>query len=215
MFVKEYQKVSVSAVVGSILAGPCVVLVSLSTSLSAPQIIQLGRLPGSTKPLPARWHSQIKNPCVHVGVCTFRPPQLCLCVCISLCAYVFLFAFVNMCVWERENTLRESFDSTAFLSSRHLLPSPNLSVYQAKMLSERLLRQLDNPPNMHTYTLSPASKHPSSQHPSQQPSPVIYRTAHKHAKNTNTHTSSPTLPPLDARCVLCYPEAVWQAHTRA
>lgn len=113
-FVKEYQKVSVSAVVGSILAGPCVVLVSLSTSLSAPQIIQLGRLPGSTKPLPARWHSEIKNPCVHVGVCTFRSPQLCLCVCVScvcvylpLCTCIFVHICEYVCVRKRKHTARE------------------------------------------------------------------------------------------------------------
>lgn len=37
--------------------GLCLIAFSLSVFLSALQIIQLGRLPGYTKPLPARWHS--------------------------------------------------------------------------------------------------------------------------------------------------------------
>ena len=97
------------------------------------------------------------------------------CVCIREC--------------EREKTLSESFDSTVFLSWRHLLPSSNLSVYQAKMLGKRLLRQLDNTTPTHTHTQTfphPPSQHPPSQHLCQQPNPIIYRKVHKHTQITQT-----------------------------
>lgn len=63
----------------------------------------------------------------------------------------------------------QNFYFTAFFSWRHLLPSLNLSVYQAKGFSKRLLRQLDNPPfPIHTpYRLPPSSQHPAC--------PIIYR----------------------------------------
>lgn len=117
--------------------------------------------------------------CVWVCVCSSRSTQL------RLYASPLCVCFVWVCVWEKEKTEREreSCDSTVFLSWRHFLPSSNLSVYQAKMLSERLLRQLDNTPSTCTHThLLPSYQHPSSQHPFKQPSPVIYRKAHKHIR---------------------------------
>lgn len=124
--------------------------------------------------------------------------------------FVCVLCVLCLCKWAcvrvrergRENTVRESFDSTAFLSWRHLLPSPNLSVYQAKMLSETLLRQLDNPPlDMHTYALSPilAASIVSASLSTAKPN-NIQKSTQTHTKNTNTHASSPTHPPL--RCPL-------------
>lgn len=118
----------------------------------------------------------------------------CVCVCFPLCV-CFVLAFVSVHVCVREKTLRESFDSTAFLSWRHLLPSSNLSVYQAKMLSERLLRQLDNthPPNTHTYAFSPilpASLFPAS---------LSTAEPNNIQKSTQTHTKNHKHP-----CLLSY-----------
>lgn len=116
------------------------------------------------------------------------------------CVYVCMFCISNcecelVCVRQRKHI--ESFDSTAFLSWRHLLPSPNLSVYQAKMLSKRLLRQLDNttppPPPQHVHHTDFL---PSSQHPAAKPNNTQKRTQ-THKKNTITHASSPTHPPSD------------------
>lgn len=130
----------------------------------------------------------LKNVCVFVGLLS------CVCVCAFVSMFCFAFCLhlwicVSVCV--RENTVRESFDTTAFLSWRHLQPSSNLSVYQAKILSERLLRQLDNPPhnppNHHTHT----HPHNSSCNPLNT-SPTTYREAQKgRHKTTNTHVSSP------------------------
>lgn len=110
--------------------------------------------------------------CSKKCVCIRRSTQLCVCVCAFVSMFCFAFCLhlwicVSVCV--RENTVRESFDTTAFLSWRHLQPSSNLSVYQAKMLSERLLRQLDNPPhnppNHHTHTPTPFFLQPSQHKP--------------------------------------------------
>lgn len=56
-FVKKYQKVVTSVISLSTHVWLVSFLFSLSTSLSALQIIRSGRLPGYTKPLPARWDS--------------------------------------------------------------------------------------------------------------------------------------------------------------
>lgn len=128
-------------------------------------------------------------------VSTFRSPLLCLCVCLCVCVCICKCALVWVRKRKGKHSESDRFDSTSFLSWRHLLPSSNLSVYQAKMLSKRLLRQLDNPPATCTCTHFPlSSQHPFSQHPSQQPSPIINRKAHKHTQKTQTCFHLHTLP---------------------
>lgn len=98
------------------------------------------------------------------------PNGVCLCECL-------VFAFVCVCVRERDGGggHRKLCFHCIFLLEV-FLPSSNLCVYQAKMLSKRLLRQLDNTPS--TCTLSsilPASLHtakPSDTHT--QPFLLIY-----------------------------------------
>lgn len=146
-----------------------------------------------------------------MSACAFVPVGLLDCVrfCVSLCVYVCICECALVCVRKRKHREREreSFDSTAFLSWRHLLPSPNLSVYQAKMLGKRLLRQQDNPcVNTHTHTHIRTFLHPPGipllSFPLKSQA-IIYRAAHKHTETTNTLASSPTHHPSDTLAECC------------
>lgn len=141
----------------------CCAFLSLSLSLPALQITQLGCLPSymlarqvdfmekkKTRTSVSMWVSLAVFVLIGLLSCDGVPA--------SLCILFFSWICIWECVWDREgeSTEKWSFDFTAFLSCRYLLPSSNLFVYQAKMLSERLLRELDNPYN--TQTLS-STKH--------------------------------------------------------
>lgn len=80
---EEYQKVGVSSSFPPLsrCLAPEPLPFSLSVFRSALQIIQSGHLPGSTKPLPARWQSQIKTLYVRLSVPAHNSVRLYLCLC--------------------------------------------------------------------------------------------------------------------------------------
>lgn len=133
--------------------------------------------------------------------------------------FVFAHAFTNVYVRGKGKKIQpgKSFDSTAFLSWRHLLPSSNLSVYQAKMLSERLLRRLDNPTTT-AAAATIATKYTLFLHCS---FPILTASLSTAQLNTQTHKTTPPASFLRRHsqpltpAEYCYPEAVWQADTEA
>lgn len=111
---------------------------------------------------PGEFHGEIPHGSMWVNFTFFVLLGVLYCDCtyLSLCTFHSVLRVHFLCVWVcagveyrgREIPVKESFDFTGFLSCGHLLPSSNLFVYEAKMHSERPLRQLDNPPHTHTHS---------------------------------------------------------------
>lgn len=163
------------------LSGLYVIPFSLSMSLSALQIIQLGSLPGNSKTFTRQVALIDKDPmcaCGSAWVCVYTSRSARLCLCVSPYVHMFFLCLHSwVCAWKKE---REHWERA--LIPLHFSPGGICYLIRIPVFIKLRCSVRGCWGNLHTYTytFSP-SQHPSSQHHSQQPSSILYR------KHINTH----------------------------